>query len=604
MRVTGRRFLVKYLAAVWIFLTAAAAPFFSYAQAGAQTEKAVVFLLDVSGSMKTNDPNRYAIDGMAQLIYTLPSNYKVGFVAYNAEVCASRPLSDNDHRSEMMEAAKNVPYAGYSNAGAGMEQAVEMLSASSAVEKDIVLLSDGECLMGDESATSSAVAAYQQAAARAAENGIRIHVIGLGEEMEDTENSVFQAAAETGGGIYHTPQALEIQTSIDSILQEQLRVRQMTAAIIDAGEEPVAMEIQMPFAYASTVRVLLTSSSPIRDLTTSLHADNVRQINGERYSLIEIDSPKGDEMGISFRGTPGHQIRILLIPEYWVHPKASVVYEDHIPEDPAASVYDREAAITYTFYDMENDDIRLWTEAYFAHARLSTESEGKIEEGILQDGQIRMRQLVTETSEKEVSFICTEFPANILGIDTVKVSLEAPPALPVEEPEEFPWMTYGIVLLAVVLAILTAVAAVRLKRSAHPVAVPDNDGRPEPGKSGYVGRLNIYITRTASGYDISPLSYDLFRLPSARVISMSEILAACGVREVFEGADRIYISSGQGRSIILTNQSDCCIMKSREILMKKKSYQLFAGAKVDVAFEDEISELTFQYRELKPSEMY
>ena len=66
-----------------------------------------------------------------------------------------------------------------------------------------------------------------------------------------------------------------------------------------------------------------------------------------------------------------------------------------------------------------------------------------------------------------------------------------------------------------------------------------------------------------------------------------------------EGASRIYISSGQGRSVILTNQSDCCIMKSGEILMKRKSYQLFAGAKVDIAFEDEISELTFQYRELK-----
>ena len=85
---------------------------------------------------------------------------------------------------------------------------------------------------------------------------------------------------------------------------------------------------------------------------------------------------------------------------------------------------------------------------------------------------------------------------------------------------------------------------------------------------------------------------------------MSEILAGCGLREVFEGAEHIYISSGQGHSVILTNQSDCCIMKSGEILMKKKSYQLFAGAKVDIAFEDEISELTFQYRELKPSEMY
>lgn len=38
--------------------------------------------------------------------------------------------------------------------------------------------------------------------------------------------------------------------------------------------------------------------------------------------------------------------------------------------------------------------------------------------------------------------------------------------------------------------------------------------------------------------------------------------------------------------------------------MKKKSYQIPAGTKMDVAFEDEISELTVQYKDLKPSEMW
>ena len=218
MGVRGKSSLIKYLAVVWIFLSAVMAPYYVYAEDAAGTEKAVVFLLDVSGSMKTNDPNRYAIDSIAQFIYTLPSNYKVGFVAYNAEVCANRTLLDNAHRSEIMEAAEAVRYTGYSNAGAGMEQAVEMLLSGSAGEKDIILLSDGECLMGDEAATLQSYSSYRQAIAKAAENGIQIHVIGLGEEMEDTENSIFQAAVTTGGGIYHSPQALEIQSAIDSIL--------------------------------------------------------------------------------------------------------------------------------------------------------------------------------------------------------------------------------------------------------------------------------------------------------------------------------------------------------------------------------------------------
>lgn len=601
----GRRnILIKCFAAVWIFLLAVTIPYSVYAEDTTGTEKAVVFLLDASGSMKTNDPNRYAIDSIAQFIYTLPSNYKIGFVAYNAEVCTIQPLLDNTHRSGIMEAAEAVRYTGYSNAGAGMDQAVGMLSACSAVEKDIVLLSDGECLMEDEAATALSYTLYQEAATQAAKDGIRIHVIGLGEEMEDTENSIFQAAVKTGGGMYHSPQALEIQTSIDSILQGQFQVRQMTAAIIDAGEEPVKMEIDMPFANASTVRVLLTSSSPIQDLTTNFNAEGARQVNGERYSLIEIDSPKGNRIDVHFRGTSGNQVRITLIPEYWVVPKASVVYKDHVPEAEEALVYDREAEITYTFYDMENDNIQLWTEEYFTHSKLSAEIGGEIREGTLEKGQIKLCETVTKSCINEVSFHCMEFPANILGISTVTVTLEEPPALPIEEPEGIPGVVYGVAFLILVLIVLIVSIAVRLHKERKPIVIPENDGRPEPGKSSYAGRLNIYITRTASGYDISPLSYDLFRLPSTRVVSIAEILVSCGIRERFEGADRIFISSGQGHSVILTNQSDCCIMKSGEILMKRKSYQLFAGAKVDIAFEDEISELTFQYRELKPSEMY
>jgi len=592
---------VQFFIVVCILLLTVKVPYFVYAKD--TKEKAVVFLLDVSGSMKSNDPNRYAIDSIAQFIYTLPSNFEIGFVAYNAEVCAQQTLLKNAHRNEIMKVAEDVQYTGYSNAGAGMMRAVEMLLDSSATEKDIVLLSDGECLMQDEDATKIAYTAYQSATVQAVQSGIRIHVVGLGDEMEDIENSIFQAAAKTGGGVYHSPQALDIQHSIDSILQEQFHIKQMTAAVIDAGEDVVKMGIDIPFAHASTVRVLLTSSSPIRDLTTNINAEEVKQVNGERYSLIEIENPKGDKIELGFSGIPGNQIRILLIPEYWVTPKVSVSYQDRVPDTPDALVYDRNAIITYTFYDMENNNVQLWTEDYFAHSRISIESADNTQEEALTDGQLQIYETITEYCEKEVSFDYTVFPANVLGSDTVKVVLEEPPALPIEEPDKFPSMMYVVLFFAIVLVIVGIIIVILMKNK-QPTVIPDDDGRPEPGKASYVGRLNIYITRTASGYDISPLSYDLFRLPSTRVISIAEILESCGLKETFAGAGRIFISSGQGRSVILTNQSDCCIMKSGEILMKKKSYQLFAGAKVDIAFEDEISELTFQYRELKPSEMY
>lgn len=566
-------------------------------------QKAVVFLLDASGSMTGNDPNRYAIDSIAQLIYTLPTDYEVGFLAYNSDVCTLQGFLGNSQRSRIMDAADTVEYNGYSNAGAGLDEAVGMLETVAAEEKDIILLSDGEILMEEEETTAQSEKAYQKAVARAVQNGIRIHVIGLGEEMEDTGNFIFKAAEETGGSAYYSPQALEIQSAIDSITESRLNIRQMTAAIVDVGESTENVDIDMPFTHADTVRVLLTSGSPIKNLKTNFTAENARQTTGERYSLIEIENPKGDRLNISFDGTPGNQVRITLIPEYRVLSKAEVSYEDRVPEEEGALSYEREAKITYTFYASGNESVRLWTEEYFDHSRVSIVTEDGTEEKTLEEGQVICRENVTEDSVRQVSFLCDKFPANVLSISGVEVALEGPPLLPVEEPEKPPYGLYGMAVLAVLFLILILLILRKRDRPRNAFS-PEEPYRPASGNSSYVGRLNIYITRTKSGYDISPLAYDLFRLPANRVVSIAEILDNCGIRETFQGAEGIYVSSGQGRSIILTNQSDCCIMKSGEILMKGKSYQLFTESKVDITFEDEISELMFQYKDLKPSEMH
>lgn len=600
MKKIHSRFLIMALSFLFAFLLSFSA---QASQGEENRQKAVVFLLDASGSMTGNDPNRYAIDSIAQLIYTLPTNYEVGFLAYNSDICTLQGFLGNSQRSRIMDAAETVEYSGYSNAGAGLEEAVLMLESSPAAEKDIILLSDGEILMEDEETTAQSEKAYQSAVDQAAKNNIRIHVIGLGEEMEDTGNSIFKAAEETGGGVYYSHQALDIQTAIDSITENQLNIRQMTAAIVDAGENTENVDINMPFAHAGTVRVLLTSDSSIKNLKTNFTAESAKQTNGERYSLIEIEKPKGDKLNISFDGTPGNQVRITMIPEYLVLSKAEVSYEDSIPKEEGALSYEREAEITFTFYDAGNESVQLWTEEYFNHSKLSFLAEDKEEEKTLEAGQILLKEQVTEDSVKNISFTCEKFPANVLDISEIEISLEEPPLLPVEEPEDPPYGLYGMAVLAVLFLVLILLVLLRRGTPRNTFA-PEEPYRPAPGNSSYVGRLNIYVTRTKSGYDISPLAYDLFRLPANRVISISEILENCGIRETFQGAEGIYLSSGQGRSIILTNQSDCCIMKSGEILMKKKSYQLFTESKVDITFEDEISELTFQYKDLKPSEMY
>ena len=107
--------------------------------------------------MVDNDPNRLAIDSIAQLIYSLPSNYYIGFVAYNNELVANQKPIESDERSSIMKVAENVKYVGYSNAGEGLLQAVKLLEEENTKEKTIIILSDGEILMRNEEETKEMV---------------------------------------------------------------------------------------------------------------------------------------------------------------------------------------------------------------------------------------------------------------------------------------------------------------------------------------------------------------------------------------------------------------------------------------------------------------
>lgn len=569
------------------------------AEQPASDTKSVIFLFDSSGSMKTNDKERLAIDSIAQLTYALPSDYRVGVVSYNTKVVISQKPVDSNQRSQIMKQADKIQYEDYSNAGRGLQEAVKLLKEEEAEEKTIVLLSDGEILMKDASATKKSTSLYKEAIEQASKAGITIHVIGLGEQMKNLKNPIFDAAEETGGGSYLAPLPVDIQDAIDSILIDKLDIKQTNLAIVDADGTQESFSFDCPFVNASIVRILLTSDAPIKNLKTNFQAEDAKQINGEKYSLIQIKKPSSEKIDIGFQGVSGSRVKVVIIPEYQIVPQVSVEYVDKVPTAPEAIAYERTARITYSFLDYENNNLQLWKEPYFDHNRVGLALNGKdnVEEA-LNEGKLTIETTVTVDRTEEAIIDYGKLPYYVYGENAVTVQLEGPALLPVEEPKP-PYLLMGGGISA---AVLVAGVILWLIIRRKPEPLPPDD-KPEPSKYSYTGKLNIYITRTPTGYDIPPLTYNLFRLPSGKVMSLADVLDSCSVQEFFEGADKIYFKSGPNHNLILTNNSDCTVMKNREILMKKKSYQITVGGKVDIIFEDETSELTFQYKDLKPSEM-
>lgn len=580
-----------------------------HAEEAPDTGKAVIFVIDTSGSMQANDPDRLAVDSIAQLIYSLPTDYRVGLVAYSAGITARQAPVAGDERKKAAEQAMGLGYEGYSNAGEGLMGALGLLADDPAREKYIIMLSDGEILLENESRTSEAAAQYQAAIEQAKAQGVTIHVIGLGSEMSDMGNLIFSAAEETGGSAFYGGKAEDIQEAVDAIRTNEFGIKQSTLAIVDADGGVENISARLPYLNADKVRILITCEKPVRNLKVSLQAEGASQINGKRYAVIEIHKPTDDRLEVSFEGTAGSRVWVSAIPEYHVVPRVSVQYTDTVPPDADLTVeqpYDRMAQITYTFASVDNPAVQLWNQEYFDHGRIVvTRKDGAEEtpaELFLQNGCLTVQERVADSQAFTACFDYSGLAVNVIGAETLPVELEAPPMMPVEEPQP-PYLLIGVSVLCVVLLILAVLLAAWHRNRKKPVPLPP-DAKPEPSRYSYVGKLNIYITRTSSGYDIPPLSYDLFRLPPGKVISLYEVLDSCGVKERFPGAETVYLKAGGGRSLILTNNSDCTVMKNREILLKTRSYQLTMDAKVDITFEDEISELAFQYKDVKLSAMH
>ena len=563
-------------------------------------QKAVVFTLDASNSMNGNDRNRLAIDSIAQLIYSLPSNYSVGLVAYNTDVVAASGMVGSDGRDSIMEAANAIRYTGYTNAGAGLTRAMELLDSIEASQKTVVMLSDGEIVMQNDAATAASSSQFQNAVSAAKESGTVIHVIGLGSDMENTANTIFSASAETWGSNYHAPRAWDIQQAVDAILLDQLNVKKTTAAVVDADGGTEELDITIPSANASTVRILFISDSPIRNLVADFNAGSVRQVSGTHYTLLELASPTAENVHVRFQGEAGSQVNVDVVTEYNVAMVPKVTYEDVEPEDAEAANYDRTAQISLAFYDAENPERQVLTDAAFEGRSISGTVGGQAWTGALLSGSVALPP-VSGLAEDRIEQITVSFDnleTNVITQQPLAVSLEGAPALP-EAPDYRPVIIGGAAgaLLLILLAVYLAAGQSRKK----PRSIPDPPP-PAPSKYSYTGRLNIYITRTKSGRDVPPLTYDLFRIPGGKILSLQEILDGCNVTEHMEGADKISFKAGANRCLILSNDSDCTIMQNREILMKGRSYLIGIDTKVDITFEDEISEMALQYRQVRPSE--
>ena len=569
------------LCSLWIVFPA-------WAEESKNNEKEIVFLLDTSLSMNSQDSNYLAIDAIMQMIYSMPSSYKLGVVSYGTQAETVLPMGIETTMIEEKLAA--LSYSGYTNAGAGLKQAVDLFTDDNNMEQYIIMLSDGEIDMPDEQSKENSRELYVEAAKRAKARNIKICIVAVGTELNPSMH-IFDGAELTDGAIYWQGHSGSLSNIMERIVSERLKYPVNELNINDNGQ----LQVGMPEG-ASQVKILLSGSS-----IDSILADNGTVIAGKEFAVVNIIRPTMSAVNIQLQSSDMNKLHAYSLTEYKAQPKVSVT-------DYTAEV----TKIQIELIAEGTDDYNLWQNAGYEGKTVSYIINGVDYVGVIKDGVIQESIPVDGAEKLEVS-LNSAMDIKAIHYLEPKYDVITLPVVEVSQPEE-PVKTLDYRPLCVILAVLAvAIAAIALYCSRKkpqkvvyvpsPQPIPPKPPRPTRGAvpAAYSGKLNIYMVKMPEDQDIPPQTFRLFG-KNAEWMTLTQILAPCGISIGRNKTDRIEFFPGPEHSlIVMDNSSQCTVYRGMEILRKGVEYPVSYNSKITVSFDDE-TVIEIHYQSLKPSE--
>lgn len=573
----------------------------------------VVFLLDTSGSMNKQDRDRLAIDAVRQAAYSLPSNYKVGFVAYNTDIQTLLPFGEGIEQWD--RALDEVVYSGYTNAGEAMQQAIGMFSEKESVSRYIVMLTDGEIDMPSRKEKDFSRLQYEKAVKEAKEKGVKIFVIAIGNEWNGTEIHIFDGAEVTDGAIYWEGQSGSPSHIVNRILYERFR---FPGRVLDnVKQSEGAISVVLPAPGAEYVRILLLSGQEIPKLSVDCEAKESRVKAGQNFAAIDIVKPVRQSVAIHSETEDTPDMEIYMVVEYKAEIETQITYRRE-PEDDAGQHEPGEEPPEYKhFADIEislaGRQGNPWNNAYYEGREIPFVVDGVSVVGNIHNGSIRYSTQVEDLQQMEleldVSGLSERFEIRQPIVITFSLPEYPQPEYPQLEAE--PKMDYRpllviLVVLTLSLAVLLALAVRKGRKTKIYVVQPQTAGsvvkKEEIKGCAFAGKLNIYVLQTPGGDDLPPQTYRLFGRQAVR-IPLSQILDSCNIMFGKIGAENIIFCAGPDKSLIAMDQSEkCTMLRGTEILKKGVGYPVYYNGKLTVIFEDGITEVEIHYKSIKPSE--
>ena len=586
----------------------------------------VVLLFDTSSAMGLIDPEFLAPDALRQIKGSLPSYWHVGLVTFSSDIVDVVPPGTADTRAEINAVLRNINYTASANHGAGLLRATELFSEN-AISRTIIFLSGNHAAESDMQLT-------EQAVAQIIANDIQMHMIAVGNSIENFCEVILALPQATGGRMFlHIP-ADRLNQAAYSLTFDVFDIARTPLTRNSAGR----FTAHLPAEGIDFARILITTEAELDNLVVSVESYCVTIQTGQRFAVIEILDPLSQTIDIEFTYAGNSSAYLIL---EWDLQLMTVTGNDGLPR--------------YWFVDWSGQNVffnPFFSEAFFPLYLDGTELRPCSETG----------HLVWDIGpEDALSILRSHFWH--FGIN-LPVSAELPPryiAPPPVVPDDENVGMRLLSLIALIVAVVAIIVLIILGRSDKkqdedaseepdafappdepavqdaPVAAttaPPTEPAPEPAVSAavpapepvapaepepapaapaapvapvapvvvpvvsddnakFAGTLDLYVAIHSDNPISSPTpkKFRLSRRGEKQEALLQDILKKCKFSNAFPGSDKICFSADEQGALQIINGTGCKVLVGTDMLAEEQRYTLQQGEIVHVRDRYGASEL-------------
>lgn len=271
--------------------------------------KDIIFVLDVSGSMKTTDNERISIEIIKLMIdLYADSNTRVGFIAYNDSIVSQYNLADmsNDSlRKDLKKQINALSFSSYSDMGLALKKSLKLFDLKENKENQpiVILLSDGETDLSGSTSSRTNSDSYndiKKSISFAKKNNIPIYTIGLTDNFNTNLDYLTNISSSTNAISYTATNPYQLIDIMNGILSPYTNtiISPTTTYALDNAKNSVDINPTNDSIDTLNIILLPKDNLVLEDVLAS--TDDTTIIHSSAYTLVKIKKPSKETIRLKF----------------------------------------------------------------------------------------------------------------------------------------------------------------------------------------------------------------------------------------------------------------------------------------------------------------